>query len=207
MNAKVISNAARSHEEELRDRLRLAVRRDGGDPSSFLELLADAVKERIWEKLGSAQSFVSFVKTPVPEGLGLDETTLTRLIAFPHHHEDKDPTLRRSLAGMRTEVGRLLREEIKSLPEHGEIGRGRDRDSGTTSNGRGVDYVVARLKRDDPDLAEQVVLGELTANAAARQAGIRRPRIVLSTPERIAASLKRHLDPDTLAALVKLLSS
>lgn len=36
-------------------------------------------------------------------------------------------------------------------------------------------YVVARLKRDDPALAQQVIAGEITANAAAIAAGIRRP--------------------------------
>lgn len=35
---------------------------------------------------------------------------------------------------------------------------------------------VARLKRDDPELAERVVNGEVTPNAAAREKGWRKPR-------------------------------
>jgi hypothetical protein len=35
-------------------------------------------------------------------------------------------------------------------------------------------YTVARLKRDRPDLAERVIAGELSANAAAVEAGFRK---------------------------------
>ncbi|MEV8510831.1 hypothetical protein [Dactylosporangium sp. NPDC051484] len=49
-----------------------------------------------------------------------------------------------------------------------------------------VESVVARLKRDNPDLADRVVRGETTANAAAREMGWRHPRIVVSSPERVA---------------------
>jgi len=52
-----------------------------------------------------------------------------------------------------------------------------------------VERTIRRLKRDDPDLAKQVIAGEVTANAAAREKGWRKPRIVLSTPERVATSL------------------
>jgi hypothetical protein len=50
----------------------------------------------------------------------------------------------------------------------------------TTSNGPSLepgnsrDYILARLKRDHPELAERVVDGDLSANAAAIEAGFRR---------------------------------
>jgi hypothetical protein len=138
--------------------------------------------------------------------------------SFTEFMEDKPP---RGLDGKRSQllalcgsdgeltnrVKRLLSEEIEPLgPEiHAGPGRGKKTNSGTTGLERGADYVVARLKRDDPTLAKQVVRGEITANAAARAAGIRRPRIVLSTPERIARSLKRHLDEEALWRLIELL--
>jgi hypothetical protein len=65
--------------------------------------------------------------------------------------------------------------------------------------------VVARLKRDDPALAERVVCGEVTPNAAAREKGWRKPRIVLSTPERVAASLRKWMPADSLMRLARLL--
>ena len=37
----------------------------------------------------------------------------------------------------------------------------------TLKTDRGADYTIARLKRDDPELAKRVVNGELSPNAAA----------------------------------------
>ena len=65
--------------------------------------------------------------------------------------------------------------------------------------------VVARLKRDDPDLAKQVIAGEVTANAAAREKGWRKPRIVLSSPERVAVSLLKYMSADDIAQLIAVL--
>jgi len=204
MSTRVISNAARSHEEELRDRLRLAVRRDGGDPSSFLELLADAVAERIWEKLGTAQSFLEFVKTPIPDGLGLDEATLARLIAFSHHHEDKSPELREDLKRMR----RFVEDELNPKARVG-TGRPKNGDNVTVlwERGNSESYWIRRLKRDAPELAELVLNGELSANAAAVQAGMKRRKasVPIDDPERLAATLRRRLSSEDLAQLIELL--
>jgi hypothetical protein len=203
MSTRVISNAARSHEEELRDRLRLAVRRDGGDPSSFLELLSDAVAERIWEKLGTTRSFREFVEAPIPDGLGLDEATLSRLIAFSHHHEDKDPGLRESLAGMR----RFVRSELNpKAPEH--VGRGHSSDNiKPNSGGDSETYWLRRLKRDAPELAERVLDGELSANAAAIKAGLKPRKISVRIDDvsLLAGTLRRRLTADQLTELRGLL--
>jgi hypothetical protein len=47
----------------------------------------------------------------------------------------------------------------------------------------------SRLKRDDPDLADAVVRGDVTADAAARQKGWRPPRIELRDPTVVAARI------------------
>jgi hypothetical protein len=47
--------------------------------------------------------------------------------------------------------------------------------------------ILARLKRDDPELAQQVIHGKITANAAARQKGWRYPRVELRNPSTVAA--------------------
>lgn len=65
---------------------------------------------------------------------------------------------------------RLLDAEAPELAKHGEVGRGRTKDRVDNINSKGgtsPDYTLARLKRDRPDLAQQVVNGELSANAAA----------------------------------------
>lgn len=57
-------------------------------------------------------------------------------------------------------------------------------------------YTLARLKRDRPDLADKVVKGELTANAAAIIAGFRRATwSAPADPEQLAAAIvKRYPD-------------
>jgi hypothetical protein len=66
-----------------------------------------------------------------------------------------------------------IRDIIRTTPEHG------------TS----LSYTLRRLKEDHPELYQRVVAGELSANAAAREAGIRRPTTNIYTDD--AASIAR----------------
>jgi hypothetical protein len=52
--------------------------------------------------------------------------------------------------------------------------KAKDQDRVPTLKTRGRAYDLARLKRDRPDLAEKVIAGELSANAAAIEAGFRK---------------------------------
>jgi hypothetical protein len=65
-------------------------------------------------------------------------------------------------------------------------------------------YTLRRLKRDNPELAERVVNGELSANAAAIQAGFRKPTktIPIDSPESAVQALLRVF---TSAQLIKAL--
>jgi hypothetical protein len=56
--------------------------------------------------------------------------------------------------------------------------------------GNSSTYTIARLKRDNPELAERVVNGELSANKAAIQAGFRRPTIQVPADDYDAAIRK-----------------
>ena len=60
---------------------------------------------------------------------------------------------------------------ITPLAGHGGV---RLRGGGAAAVGRGVTYTLRRLKRDRPDLLKRVVSGELSANAAAVEAGFRK---------------------------------
>jgi hypothetical protein len=64
---------------------------------------------------------------------------------------------------MREQVRRLLDEDIPKANQPG----GNVRQVSATQEKRNADAITARLKRDDPELAEQVMAGRLTANAAA----------------------------------------
>lgn len=68
-----------------------------------------------------------------------------------------------------------------------------------------AEYLVARLKRDDPVLAEKVVSGEMSPYRAQQEKGWRPPRIYVTSAERTAASLRKHMKPDARRALGRLL--
>ena len=61
-----------------------------------------------------------------------------------------------------------------TLRVHGTNQHTRGDSNTTSSKDRGQTYTVARLKRDRPDLADKVINGELSANAAAIEAGFRK---------------------------------
>jgi len=193
-----------------------ALHRDGASPAGALELLAAIVEDRTWERLTDAKGrsfkgrFRDFVEARSPYGLGYDPDQLPKVLQLRHPHESV-PRIAYRMAQMREQVKRLLLEEIPATAEHGYgPGRGHTekRDGATNSFplANTADYVTARLKRDAPELAEKVIRGELTPNAAARQMGWRKPRIVVSTPEAVAKALRKHMTPDQIQALVRLLS-
>ena len=77
----------------------------------------------------------------------------------------------------------------------------------TPEYGNSLSYTLRRLKQDHPELYQRVVAGDLSANAAAREAGIRRPTTNIYTDDAasIARTLRKKLDADTLAELIDLL--
>ena len=129
----------------------------------------------------------------------------------------------KELLGMRAQdvAKRIDREKIKALgPNRGRtvterIASSRDTRA-SVAESDSSDYVMSRLKRDaekaDPDpgaasLYSKVLGGEVTPNAAARQMGWRKPRIVLSTPDHVAKRLRDHFkDPGQRILLAELLT-
>lgn len=173
----------------LLEQLRIAAHSDGASPRSFATLLKKAAETRAWE--GEFPAFRAFMEAPEPQGLGLDDQTFLNIAR---------------LGGVEQLAGELLYGDIKAPTS--TVGRPRN-DSNTIilpSRGATVENVVARLRRDDPNLAEKVIRGEISANKAARLKGWRRPYIVVSTPERIAASLRKHMTREQLLELARLLT-
>jgi hypothetical protein len=77
----------------------------------------------------------------------------------------------------------------------GAVGRGRGRSSNgqPNSGGNSVDRLAGRLKRDNPDLAADVIAGRISAHAAAVQAGIRKPTWTApADPERLAQAIEKR---------------
>lgn len=82
----------------------------------------------------------------------------------------------RRVRGLDESVDAGVAENAKRLwlgeaPTANSVGRPSDKGGGTTIKEKNdTDHVLSRLKRDHPDLAQQVIEGELTATRAAREA-------------------------------------
>lgn len=68
---------------------------------------------------------------------------------------------------------------------------------------------LRRLRKDRPDLHQRVINEELSPHAAMREAGFRLHTFTVraTTPEVIAGTLRRQLDPDVLQQIAKLLAA
>jgi hypothetical protein len=94
----------------------------------------------------------------------------------------------------------LLLEQVEPAKGHG--GARKQADNIRLKHGDSQQYLISRLKRDNPDLAESVIRGELTAHAAALAAGFRKPTksIPVDSPASAVRALLRVFDPEELAA-------
>jgi hypothetical protein len=170
----------------------------GADVMSALPgLVRQLLDEEAWRKFSGPdgrvvehETFTAFVAANPPAGIGGKATQLLALCGT----DDK----------LHARVERLLKEEIQpALPGPGKPNHGTTIIRPTPDTASGT---VARLKRDDPALAERVVNGEVSAYAAARSKGWKPPRIQVTTPERTAAHLRKHLTPEQCAELARLLT-
>jgi hypothetical protein len=75
--------------------------------------------------------------------------------------------------------------------------------TGNLNGGNNINYTLARLRRDRPDLAKRVAAGELSANAAAIEAGFRRRSITLALdPAHFSAAIRKHFTAEQRAAII-----
>lgn len=100
------------------------------------------------------------------------------------------------------EVRRMLAQAVEPVAGHG--GKREQVSDTNLPTEPDATYVLARLKRDDPDLAQDVIDGKVSANAAAIRAGIRR-RYVRVRPDDVGQAvgvlLKHYTREQLLEAL------
>lgn len=226
MSNKPTSNASMSKEERLRLRLYSERRHDGGDPSQLLELLAVIIEERIWERLadeetGQPMTFRTLIETPWPAGVGMKLEHLETYLKLPHKFEHQDPAISARMQALRQEAKRLLHPPLMNDEEWMEAkqeggargGRGHVAEKpilhyniGLEGQGNTAAYALRRLQRDRPDLAEQVIMGEKSANEAAVEAGFRRKTLTIPLePVAAARSIRKHFTDEQRAELIALL--
>jgi len=156
-----------------------------GSANELVPALADIVRSGHWEEfthpMRGVQRFGSF-PAYCTRFLGLSAQAVEALLERSQFKDDA-----------RT-VRRLLREDVPPVAGQGRPRKGSDATFSAVGDARDSEYVLARLKRDRPDLAALVVAGDLTPNAAAVAAGIRRPylRVRADDPARAVAALLRH---------------
>lgn len=208
MNARVVSGGELTPEQQRVHRVEHILRRDGGSPGSALEGLAAIVEDETWKKVPSGPdrpepftSFSAFVEGRPPFGLGYSVTQLKTLLRLQHPGEGS-AKIRIRMESMRIEVRKLLDGDVEAALPFGTNQHQENVPRSPVGRSDTREKVIARLKRDDPNLAQRVVRGEISPNAAARQAGWRKPRIVVTSPASVAAALRRHMSPEDLAALI-----
>lgn len=168
------------------------------DLDMVTSLVGKVIESGSWRKFTTPngfpvahESFQGFVTADRWDGLG---TSRDALVAWVREQDPEVAAL----------VEKAWRDEVPAANKNGanqHTGCG-----GTSPKMReGSDGILARLKRDDPDLARQVVAGDITANAAARQKGWRKPRILLTSPHSIAAGLRKHLTVEEIKQIKELL--
>jgi hypothetical protein len=201
--------STQTQEEELRSRLRVQLERDGGNPSQLLELIMIATKQRVWEAFG--MSFTQFIETPFNDGgLGWSIDNLKTVLTLRHrfeHERTGHKELVADLAEMRRQVTELLlplkdrtgpQQGVTNNPQ-GIGGKShktfdnfdnyqnyqrepKPRQQSVGGGGTSELYTVRRLARDAPALHQKVMDGELSANAAAIEAGWRKAQQRFSLP-------------------------
>ncbi len=183
---RTISSRTTSPEERIRLSIYADLRQAGADFSGFLDTFAYAVNNRVWEKLtdkaGTPLTFRQFIEAPYPVGVGSTLANIKLIITVESRNEAQ-PEVAEALARMRRTVDDLMDAPVEShggdrrSPEYQDYIRTlipSPEHRGTTR-----EYTIRRLKRDRPDLAARVIGGELSANAAAIEAGFRRRETLL----------------------------
>lgn len=129
--------------------------------SGFVQALSEILEHGYWREFlvrgsGEIKSFERF-----EDFLTWCECPADELKAVLRVHGD-EPLLAQVLAELGGELAPVGRPEKNGC------------DTTISDRQRDATYILARLRRDHPELAEKVLAGELTANAAAILAGFRK---------------------------------
>lgn len=194
MNAPLMSDAERVN------LLQEYVASGADDLDMVTRLVGKVIESGAWREFTTPngfpvrhRTFHDFVTADRWDGLGTSRDALVGWV------REQDPDVASA-------VERAWRDEVPAANRNGGDRRSVHRGGTTVVDERnGADGILARLKRDDPETAQKVINGELTANAAARSKGWRKPRILLTSPESIANGLRKHLTADELNELKELL--
>jgi hypothetical protein len=161
-------------------------------PALLVQIVDDDRWRHFITKMGDEveyERFADFAATPPTAGLGISIEVLRRLVQDDPVAVDALDRATQGKQGQRTDLLDNV-QEVKAPTGNSEAA------------------TVRRLRKDRPDLHAQYLANEISANAAAIQAGFRPKTFTVRAdkPESIVGTLRRQLDPETLAMVTKLLS-
>jgi hypothetical protein len=158
-------------------------------PHQIKDLLRSDAWRHFVTKLGKEvrhERFAEFVTAQPLAGLGATVEMLRRVLG------DDMAALDLLDRALQNPVGHPEKDSIRTVSKTG----------GTTK-----DQALRKLRKDAPELHAEVLAGNLTAHAAMVQAGYRPKTFTVraDSPESVAATLRRQLDPQSIAQLALLL--
>ncbi len=169
--------------------------RDGAHGlGSVPSLLRQVLEEESWREMVTQRGervfherFADYVTAPPLAGLGSDVGLVRRIVA-------EDDT-----------ASKLLRKALKGQGRRTDIRNNRTEVGTRTGTTR--TYALERLERDAPELHAEVLAGNLSPHAAMVKAGFRRRTVTVpvDSPESAASALRKHLKPEQLSTLARLL--
>lgn len=181
-------------DDKVIDALGSALRYGGAALGDVPGLLKRVLETGIWRDFTTQrrehvrhERFADFVTAAPLAGLGSDVDLVRRIVASDIEALDLlDEALRSTHGGSRSKS-----DNVPLAP---------------TGNAR--EKALRRLRKDRPDLHAEVLAGNLSAHAAAVEAGFRRRTITVpvDSPESAASSLRRNLTPEQLSTLARLLT-
>lgn len=158
-------------------------------------LMLSMLREDGWRRMVRPIDGREFINQTVHEWVlgepwgGLHFPSWDALYAMLHRSDD-GPECKRRLIELGAPANGAAAD---AKPVRAKTGRPSNGDVVTVSRGASVDYLAGRLKRDNPELAADVIAGRLSAHAAAVQAGIRKPTWTApADPERLAQAIERR---------------
>jgi hypothetical protein len=176
----------------LSDKANINSRTDTATKLSIIYYNKEAWKSRVIPGLSSMQfeTFMEFVTYRTPWGLGWTEQMLT---AFILPEEKK--------------LWSDIQDELPPKPKNGTNQYSEEGGIYTTLNrGDSASYKLQKLKRDAPEYAEKVIRGELSANRAMVEAGLRLEKVTIPVDvNAFCNAIKRKFSPLEIQQLKDLL--
>lgn len=201
------------------------LKQSGGDPSTLFEILEGIIARRDWENFVDDNgqpigSFRRFLEAPLPAGCGVKAEKIIALLGVEHRYE-QDRDYAKRMARLRYDVEYLLANDIQPLNPNGtnqyfgsDISDPKVNDKLISKRGgTSREYRIAVLKRDAPDIAEQVINRKISAAEGIRRLEARQnqpPRLMLTLNfadhEEVLQMIIKHLDTESRRILIERLT-